>query len=53
VGTSFWLNTKSLIKAEVSRVDTQIASSFVDAPPNGESGNRHINVFSVSYNFTF
>ena len=53
VGTSFWLNTKSLIKAEVSRVDTQIVSSFVDAPPNSESGNRHINVFSVSYNFTF
>lgn len=53
LGTSFWINPKSLIKAEVSRVDTRIASSFVDAPPNGDSGNRHINVFSLSYNFTF
>lgn len=53
LGTSFWINPKNLIKAEVSQVDTRIASSFVDAPPNGDSGNRHINVFSLSYNFTF
>lgn len=53
LGTSFWVTTKSVIKAEWSRVDTQIASSFVDAPVGGESGNRHINVFSLSYSFTF
>lgn len=53
LGTSFWVTPKSVIKAEWSRVDTRIASSFVDAPSGGESGDRHINVFSLSYSFTF
>lgn len=53
LGTSFWVTAKSVVKAEWSRVDTQIASSFVDAPAGGESGDRHINVFSLSYSFTF
>lgn len=53
LGTSFWVTAKSVVKAEWSRVDTQIASSFVDASKGGESGDRHINVFSLSYSFTF
>lgn len=53
LGTSFWVTTKSVIKAEWSRIDTQIASSYVDAPAGSDSGNRHINVFSLSYSFTF
>ena len=53
VGTSFWVTTKSVIKAEWSQVNTGVASSFVDAPVGGESGNRRIDVLSLSYSFTF
>jgi len=53
LGTSYALNRKSKIKAEWSVVQTGVASSFVDAPPGGESGDLHINVFSLSYSFTF
>ena len=53
LGTSFWVTSKSVIKAELSRVRTGIASSFVDAPAGSDSGNRHINVFSLSYSFSF
>lgn len=53
IGTSFWITPKSVVKAEVSRVYTGVVSSFVDAPVGGESGNRQINVFSLSYSFTF
>ena len=53
LGTSYALNSKSKIKAEWSVVQTGVASSFVDASPGGESGDQHINVFSLSYNFTF
>ena len=53
LGTSFWITPKSVIKAEWSRIHTGVTSSFVDAPVAGESGNRQIDVFSLSYSFTF
>ncbi|OZA26884.1 MAG: hypothetical protein B7X93_10155 [Hydrogenophilales bacterium 17-61-9] len=53
LGTSYALDNKNKIKAEWSVVQTGVASSFVDASPGGESGDRHINVFSLSYSFTF
>ena len=53
LGTSYWVSPKSVIKAEWSRVDTGVVSSFVDAPVGGESGNRQIDIFSLSYSFTF
>ncbi|WP_239290141.1 hypothetical protein [Candidatus Nitrotoga sp. 1052] len=53
LGTSCSLGINSKIKAEWSVVQTGIASSFIDAPPGGKSGDQRINVFSLSYNFTF
>ncbi|MBS1141255.1 MAG: hypothetical protein H6R13_2708 [Proteobacteria bacterium] len=53
LGTSFAVSPKSLIKTEISRVRTGVASSFIDAPAGGDSGNRHINIFSLSYSFSF
>ncbi|NDP48531.1 MAG: hypothetical protein GZ085_09130 [Sulfuriferula multivorans] len=53
LGTSYTIDSKNKIKAEWSVVETGLASSFVDAPPGGESSDQHINVFSLSYNFTF
>ncbi|WP_239234594.1 hypothetical protein [Candidatus Nitrotoga sp. BS] len=52
-GTAYSLDLKSKIKAEWSVVQTGIASSFIDAPPGEKSGDQRINVFSLSYNFTF
>lgn len=53
LGTSYSLGSNSKIKAEWSVVQTGIASSFIDAPPDRESGDQRINVLSLSYNFTF
>ena len=53
LGTSYALDSKSKIKAEWSVLETGVASSFVDAAPGKESGDQHINVFSLSYSFTF
>lgn len=53
LGTAYAIDSKNKIKAEWSVVDTGVASSFVDASPGGESGDQHINVFSLSYSFTF
>ena len=53
LGTSYAIDSKNKIKAEWSVVETGLASSFVDAPPGGESGDQRINVFSLSYSFTF
>ncbi|MDP2267266.1 MAG: hypothetical protein Q8J70_11995, partial [Thiobacillus sp.] len=53
LGTSYAIDSKNKIKAEWSVVKTGVASSFVDASPGGESGDQHINVFSLSYSFTF
>lgn len=53
LGTSFALTPNSLIKAEWSRTRTGIVSSFIDAPAGTDSADQKINVFSLSYNFTF
>lgn len=53
LGTAYSLGINSKIKAEWSVVQTGIASSFIDAPPGGKSGDQRINVLSLSYNFTF
>ena len=53
IGSSYALDIKSKIKAEWMIVDTGAVSSFVDAPAGEDSGDRRINVFSLSYNFVF
>lgn len=53
LGTSYALDLKSKIKAEWMIVNTGAVSSFVDAPAGEDSGDRRINVFSLSYNFVF
>lgn len=53
LGTSYRLSPVSLLKAEYAHTRTGVVSSFVDAPTGGDSGNRRINVFSLSYSFTF
>lgn len=53
LGTSYRLTPESLIKAEWSVVRTGVASSLVDAPSGEDSGHRRINIFSISYSFTF
>jgi len=53
IGTSYNIDAKSKIKAEWQIVNTGLASSFIDAPVGEESGNRRINVYSLSYNFVF
>lgn len=52
-GTSYSIDNKNKIKAEWLVVRTGAVSNFVDAPVGGESGNRRINVFSLSYSFVF
>ncbi len=53
VGTSYRLSPRSLLKAEWMHTQTGRLSSFVDTPPAEDSGGRQINVFSLSYSFTF
>jgi len=53
LGTSYRLTPTSLIKAEWSHTRSGVASNFIDAPSGGDSTNKQINVFSLSYNFTF
>lgn len=53
LGTSYAIDARNHVKAEWSVVETGVASSFVDASPGGESGDQRINVFSLSYSFTF
>lgn len=53
LGTSYRLNANGLIKAEWSHTRSGVVSSFIDAPSGSDSANRQINVFSLSYNFTF
>jgi hypothetical protein len=53
VGASYRYAAHSLIKAELSQIRSGIVSSFVDALPGGDSGHQEINIFSLSYNFTF
>ena len=53
IGTSYSLSPTSRIKAEWTHTRTGRLSSFVDSPPDEDSGGRQINVFSLSYSFTF
>ena len=53
LGSSYRLTPSALLKAEWSQVNTGVASSLVDAPSGGDSADKRINVFSLSYNFTF
>ena len=53
VGTSYSLSPGSKIKIGWMHTRIGRVSSFVDPPVGEESGGRQINVFSLSYNFTF
>ncbi len=53
IGTSYSLTPKSRLKAEFAHTRSGIASSFIDAPTGEDSGDREVNVFSLSYSFTF
>ena len=53
LGTSYRINPTNKVKVEWARTQTGDMSSFIDAPPGGESGNKVINVFSLSYNVLF
>ena len=53
IGASYRLTTRSLLKAEWAHTRTGIVSSFVDAPSGGNSADQRINVFSLSYSFSF
>ncbi len=53
LGTTFRLTPSTLLKAEWSQANTGVASSLVDAPSGGDSSQQTINVFSLSYHFTF
>jgi len=53
LGTSYQLNPRNKIKAEWARTQTGAMSSFIEAPPGGQSGHKVVNVFSISYNFVF
>lgn len=53
LGTSFRLTPSSLVKGEWSQVRTGDVSSFIDAPSGSDSGHRRVNIFSLSYSFSF
>ena len=53
LGTSWRVTANSLVKAEWAHVRTGVASGLLDAPSGSDSGGQHLNVYSVSYNFTF
>lgn len=53
LGTSWRVSANGLVKAEWAHVRTGVASGLVDAPSGSDSGGQHLNVYSVSYNFTF
>lgn len=53
LGTSYRLSPTSKVKAEWARTRTGDVSSLIDAPAGGESGNKTLNVFSLSYSLVF
>ena len=53
LGTSYRINATNKVKAELAQTRTGDMSSFIDAPPGGESGRKAITVFSISYNVVF
>ena len=53
IGTSYTLSPRSNVKAEFAHTRSGIASSFIDAPTGEDTGDREVNVFSLSYSFAF
>ncbi len=53
IGTSYNLTRTSKVKAEFAHARSGIASGFIDAPTGEDSGDREVNVLSLSYSFTF
>lgn len=53
LGTSYRLTPKQKVKVEWARTHVGVASSFVDAPANGNVSNQNIDVLSFSYNVVF
>lgn len=53
IGTSYRVTTRSLLKAEWAQTSTGLVSTFIDAPAGGDSAGKRLNVFSLSYSFSF
>lgn len=53
LGTSYRMTPQAKLKAEWARTRSGDMSNFIDAPQGGESGNKTLNVFSLSYNMVF
>jgi hypothetical protein len=53
IGTSYRVTTRSLLKAEWAQTRTGLVSSFIDAPFGADSADKRLNVFSLSYSFSF
>ena len=53
IGSSYNLTHYAKLKAEWLHARTGRVSSFVDAPAGEDSGDREVNVFSLSLSFTF
>lgn len=52
-GSAYRLTATQTLKAEWAVTRSGVVSSFIDAPAGGDSANKRVNVFSLSYNFTF
>lgn len=53
IGASCMLSQTSKIKAEWARTHIGVKSSLVDAPSGSSVSDQSVNVFSLSYSFTF
>jgi hypothetical protein len=53
LGTTYALGRGQLIKAEWQRTRTGLTSAFYDAPLGASSSGQKVDVFSLSYSFTF
>jgi hypothetical protein len=47
------VTTRSLLKLEWAQTHTGTVSNFIDAPSGGDSEGKRLNVFSLSYSFSF
>lgn len=53
VGSAFRVTARQTLKAEWALTRSGIVSSFIDAPAGGDSAIKRVNVFSLSYSFSF
>lgn len=53
LGTSYRIDHHQILKAEWQQVRTGRVSQLLDAPQGEESGHRRINLWSLSYSFSF